>query len=181
MDRPPGVPRAFWTGNAASVRGAAYYGTFIALRTYLIRAVGLDDVQAGIVGRHVRRLDLPAAVLQPVPPPTGSASGKALMLAFGLLAAGYGTLGLFHTLGRVLLGLALIVSARFVKPVITGTVTKTSTPSTAPRPSASSTWCQHRLVHRQDDSGADPERAGCRERALLLRGGRPARADRRRP
>ena len=44
-------PRAFWTGNAAELcERAAYYGTFIALRTYLIRVVGLDDVQAGIVG-----------------------------------------------------------------------------------------------------------------------------------
>ena len=43
-------PRTFWTGNAAELcERAAYYGTFIALRTYLIRVVGLDDVQAGVV------------------------------------------------------------------------------------------------------------------------------------
>ncbi|RLE26899.1 MAG: MFS transporter, partial [Acidobacteria bacterium] len=43
-------PRAFWTGNAAELfERAAYYGTFIALRTYLIRVVGLDDIQAGVV------------------------------------------------------------------------------------------------------------------------------------
>jgi len=37
-------PRTFWTGNAAELcERAAYYGTFIALRTYLIRVVGLDD------------------------------------------------------------------------------------------------------------------------------------------
>ena len=42
-------PRMFWTGNVAELcERAAYYGTFIALRTYLIRVVGLDDVQAGI-------------------------------------------------------------------------------------------------------------------------------------
>ena len=42
--------RAFWTGNVAELfERAAYYGTFIALRTYLIRVVGLDDVQAGVV------------------------------------------------------------------------------------------------------------------------------------
>ena len=36
-------PRMFWTGNAAELcERAAYYGTFIALRTYLIRVVGLD-------------------------------------------------------------------------------------------------------------------------------------------
>ncbi len=43
-------PRMFWTGNSAELcERAAYYGTFIALRTYLIRVVGLDDVQAGVV------------------------------------------------------------------------------------------------------------------------------------
>ncbi len=43
-------PRTFWTGNTAELfERAAYYGTFIALRTYLIRVVGLDDVQAGVV------------------------------------------------------------------------------------------------------------------------------------
>ena len=47
-------PRAFWTGNAAELcERAAYYGTFIALRTYLIRVVGLDDVQAGLVGAYL--------------------------------------------------------------------------------------------------------------------------------
>ena len=43
-------PRMFWTGNAAELcERAAYYGTFIALRTYLIRVVGLNDVEAGVV------------------------------------------------------------------------------------------------------------------------------------
>jgi len=120
-------PRAFWTGNAAELcERAAYYGTFIALRTYLIRAVGLNDVQAGIVAGMF------GGWIYLLPFFTGAAADrigfrKALMLAFGLLAAGYGVLGLFHTLGPVLLGLALIVlGGAFVKPVITGTVTKTS-------------------------------------------------------
>ena len=47
-------PRIFWVANGAEFceRGA-YYGTFIALRTYLIRVVGLDDVQAGLVGAYM--------------------------------------------------------------------------------------------------------------------------------
>ena len=120
-------PRAFWTGNAAELcERAAYYGTFIALRTYLIRAVGLNDVQAGIVAGMF------GGWIYLLPFFTGAAADrigfrKALMVAFGLLAAGYGMLGLFHTLGPVLLGLALVVlGGAFVKPVITGTVTKTS-------------------------------------------------------
>jgi dipeptide/tripeptide permease len=120
-------PRAFWTGNAAELcERAAYYGTFIALRTYLIRAVGLDDIQAGFIAGMF------GGWIYLVPFFTGAAADrmgfrKALMLAFGLLTVGYGTLGLFHTLGPVLVGLALIVlGGAFVKPVITGTVSKTS-------------------------------------------------------
>jgi len=120
-------PRAFWTGNAAELcERAAYYGTFIALRTYLIRAVGLDDIQAGFIAGMF------GGWIYLVPFFTGAAADrmgfrKALMLAFGLLTVGYGTLGVFHTLGPVLVGLALIVlGGAFVKPVITGTVSKTS-------------------------------------------------------
>ncbi len=120
-------PKAFWTGNAAELcERAAYYGTFIALRTYLIRVVGLDDVQAGVVA------GLFGGWIYLVPFFTGAAADrmgfrKALILAFALLTVGYGALGVFHTLGPVLAGLALVVlGGAFVKPVITGTVSKSS-------------------------------------------------------
>ena len=120
-------PRAFWTGNAAELcERAAYYGTFIALRTYLIRVVGLDDVQAGVVA------GLFGGWIYLVPFFTGAIADRigfryALMLAFALLTAGYGALGMFSTLTPVLGGLALIVlGGAFVKPVITGTVAKSS-------------------------------------------------------
>ena len=120
-------PRTFWTGNAAELfERAAYYGTFIALRTYLIRVVGLDDVQAGIVA------GLFGGWIYLVPFFTGAISDrmgfrKALMLAFALLTIGYGTLGFVNTITPVLAGLALIVlGGAFVKPVITGTVSKSS-------------------------------------------------------
>lgn len=120
-------PRAFWTGNAAELfERAAYYGTFIALRTYLIRVVGLDDVQAGVVA------GLFGGWIYLVPFFTGAAADrmgfrKALILAFALLTVGYGALGVFSTLTPVLIGLALIVlGGAFVKPVITGTVSKSS-------------------------------------------------------
>ncbi len=120
-------PRTFWTGNAAELcERAAYYGTFIALRTYLIRVVGLDDVQAGVVA------GLFGGWIYLVPFFTGAVADrmgfrKALILAFALLTVGYGMLGVFHTLGPVLVGLAVIVlGGAFVKPVITGTVAKSS-------------------------------------------------------
>jgi dipeptide/tripeptide permease len=120
-------PRAFWTANSAELcERAAYYGTFIALRTYLIRAVGLDDVQAGLVAAYF------GGWIYLVPFFTGAAADRmgfrgALLLAFVLLTVGYGLLGAFHTLPLVLVALTLvIIGGAFVKPVITGTVSKSS-------------------------------------------------------
>lgn len=120
-------PRMFWTGNAAELcERAAYYGTFIALRTYLIRVVGLDDVQAGWVA------GLFGGWIYLVPFFTGAVADRigfrnALMVAFALLTVGYGTLGFFHTMAPVGVGLALIVlGGAIVKPVISGTVSKAS-------------------------------------------------------
>ncbi len=120
-------PRMFWTGNVAELcERAAYYGTFIALRTYLIRVVGLDDVQAGVTAGMF------GGWIYLVPFFTGAMADRmgfryALILAFSLLTLGYGTLGMFHTLGPVIVGLVLIVlGGSIVKPVITGTVSKSS-------------------------------------------------------
>ncbi len=121
-------PRQFWTGNTAELcERAAYYGTFIALRTYLIRVVGLDDVQAGVVAGP-----LFSGPIYLVPFFTGAAADrlgfrKSLILAFALLTIGYGMLGVFSTIAPVLFGLWLVVlGGAFVKPVITGTVSKSS-------------------------------------------------------
>ncbi len=120
-------PRMFWTGNVAELcERAAYYGTFIALRTYLIRVVGLDDVEAGLVAGMF------GGWIYLVPFFTGALADRigfryALMAAFALLTAGYSALGMFSTLGPVIVGLVLIVlGGAIVKPVITGTVSKSS-------------------------------------------------------
>ena len=120
-------PRTFWTANAVELcERAAYYGTFIALRTYLLRVVGLSDVQAGFVA------GLFGALIYLFPFFTGAAADRigfrrALILAFALLSLGYGSLGFFHALGPVLFGLLLVViGGAFVKPIITGTAAKSS-------------------------------------------------------
>jgi dipeptide/tripeptide permease len=120
-------PRMFWTGNAAELcERAAYYGTFIALGLYLTRVVGLDDVQAGWVAGMF------GSWIYLVPFFTGALADRigfrfALMIAFALLAIGYGMLGAFSTMGPVGVGLALIVlGGSIVKPVISGTVSKSS-------------------------------------------------------
>lgn len=120
-------PRAFWTANAAELfERAAYYGTFIALRTYLLRVVGLDDVQAGVVA------GLFGALIYLFPFFSGAIADRlgfrhSLMLAFGLLAVGYAGLGVVHAFWPVMGALLLIVvGGSFVKPVITGTAMKSS-------------------------------------------------------
>jgi dipeptide/tripeptide permease len=120
-------PRAFWFANASELcERAAYYGTFIALRTFLLRVVHLDDVQAGFVA------GLFGALIYLFPFFNGAIADRlgfrhSLILAFLLLSLGYGALGLVHTLGPVLLALLLIViGGSFVKPVITGTASKSS-------------------------------------------------------
>ena len=127
-------PRMFWTGNAAELcERAAYYGTFIALRTYLLRVVGLDDVQAGVVAAYF------GGWIYLVPFFTGALADRigfrpALMLAFALLTVGYGSLGVFTTLGPVLVGLTLVIlGGAIVKPVISGTVSKSSNEATRAR------------------------------------------------
>jgi dipeptide/tripeptide permease len=120
-------PRMFWTGNAAELcERAAYYGTFIALSLYLTRVVGLDDVQAGWVAA------LFGSWIYLIPFFTGALADRigfryALMIAFVFLTLGYGTLGFFNTMAPVGVGLALIVlGGSIVKPVISGTVSKSS-------------------------------------------------------
>jgi dipeptide/tripeptide permease len=120
-------PRAFWTANLVELcERAAYYGTFIALRTYLLRVVGLDDVQAGGLA------GLFGALIYLFPFFTGAIADRmgfrsSLLVAFGLLTAGYGLLGVFHALNPVLLALFLVVvGGSFVKPVITATASKSS-------------------------------------------------------
>jgi dipeptide/tripeptide permease len=120
-------PATFWTANLVELcERAAYYGTFIALRTYLLRVVGLDDVAAGYTAGVF------SALIYLFPFFTGAISDRigfrvSLILAFALLTVGYGALGMVHTLPPVLVGLFLIVvGGAFVKPVISGTAARYS-------------------------------------------------------
>jgi len=120
-------PRAFWIGNGVELlERAAYYGTFIALVLYLTRVVGMSDAKAGLIG------GLFGAGIYLFPFFSGAIADRigfrnALILAFALLATGYGMLGFLHTEAPVLLALFLVVlGGSFVKPVITGTVARSS-------------------------------------------------------
>jgi dipeptide/tripeptide permease len=132
-------PGAFWSANVAELfERAAYYGVFIGLAVFLSDEYGFSDVGAGWVGAYY------TWAIYVLPTFAGALADRmgfrrALVFAFGTLAAGYLMLGGFGTgpalelLGRsgiqvgAIVGLTVIaVGGAFVKAVISGTVAKCS-------------------------------------------------------
>ena len=120
-------PRTFWVANSIELfERAAYYGMFIALSLYLSREVGFTDVEAGWVAAFF------AGFLYFAPTFTGAIADKfgfrnALMFAFAMLTGGYTVLGAFQTKPLTILALLLIlIGGSFIKPIISGTVAKSS-------------------------------------------------------
>lgn len=121
-------PQDFWMANLMELcERAAYYGFFIVLTLYLTDIVGFNDLETGFIA------GIFFAGLYFLPPFVGAIGDKigfknGLIVAFGLLTIGYFFLGVFHTKGLVILFLAIImVGGSFIKPLITGTVAKTTT------------------------------------------------------
>ena len=121
-------PMDFWLANFMELcERAAYYGFFIVLTLYLTDIVGFTDIETAIVAGVFY------AGLYFFPPFVGALGDKigfknGLVLAFGLLTIGYFFLGVFHSKGLVILFLFVImIGGSFIKPLITGTVAKTTT------------------------------------------------------
>ncbi|MBN2070618.1 MAG: MFS transporter [Candidatus Krumholzibacteriota bacterium] len=120
-------PRTFWAANTIELfERLAYYGMNVILVLYLTRRVGFSvEYSASITGIFIASLYL-------LPIPTGAISDKigfknGLFIAFSVLALGYAILGLIPSKMTVLIALSLIaVGGAFVKPVISGTIKKTS-------------------------------------------------------
>ena len=120
-------PRTFWAANTIELfERIAYYGMNIILAIYLTRRVGFGtELAVSITGIFISSLYL-------LPIPAGALSDKigfrnGLFIAFSVLAAGYGLLGAFPAKATVIVALALIaIGGAFVKPVISGTIKKTS-------------------------------------------------------
>ena len=119
--------RTFWVANGIELfERAAYYGAFIALVLFLTNVVGYDDIEAGWIG------GLFSALIYFLPLFTGAVADKigfrlSLILAFAFLSAGYFGVGAMPHKVPVLFFLALVaVGGSFVKPVVTGTVAKSS-------------------------------------------------------
>ena len=120
-------PKDFWLANLMELcERAAYYGFFILLTVYLTDLVGFSDVMSGTIS------GLFAGFLYFLPPFSGAISDRigfknGLILAFGLLTVGYFFLGVTHSKAAVIFFLiVLMIGASFIKPLITGTVAKTS-------------------------------------------------------
>ena len=120
-------PVSFWTANVIELcERAAYYSWFILVTVYLTSAVGYSDIQAGYL------TGLFAALLYLLPFLSGAFADrvgyrKALLLALLLLTVGYTGLGLLAVKHVVLLPMALVMlGGSLVKPIITGTVARSS-------------------------------------------------------
>ena len=120
-------PKEFWIANFTELlERAAFYGFYIAITLYLTNLVGFSDKETGIVAGVF------VASLYFLTPFAGAASDKfgfknSLIMAFGLLTIGYILLGLAPFKGTVIFSLMIIaIGGAFVKPLITGTVAKTT-------------------------------------------------------
>ncbi len=144
--------KAFWTANAVELlERAAWYGVFIAITLYLSRILGFSDIEAGVVSGVF------SAGLYFLPTISGAYADRigfrnALMLAFGLLTIGYGSMWALPTMleaadlveyGRevtftgleasnhkwlfVPIMVVVMIGGSFIKSVITGTVAKETT------------------------------------------------------
>jgi dipeptide/tripeptide permease len=126
--------KIYWTANTVELfERAAYYAVFIAITLYLTNIVGFNDVWAAWIGGVF------SAGLYLLPPFTGALADrigfrKAIILAFGLLTIGYFSLGAFPYKAIVLPSLLIVmVGGSLIKPVITGTIAKTTSEETRAR------------------------------------------------
>lgn len=120
-------PRTFYVANAIELlERLAHYGLYIGLSLYLVNVVAMTDKEVGSVLGNWRFV----ASLAPIP--CGAIADRltfkrSLVLAFVLYATAYGTIFLLPQKGPVIGALFLAAFAGgFLKPVITGTVVRTS-------------------------------------------------------
>jgi len=144
--------RVFWVANGVELlERAAWYGVFVAITLYLSRILGFSDMEAAAVSGVF------SAGLYLLPTFSGAYADRigfrnALLLAFGLLTVGYGSMWLLPTLfegaGLVTYGrdvvfhgldlswhkwlfipvmIVVMIGGSFIKSVITGTVAQETT------------------------------------------------------
>ncbi|MDH5743488.1 MAG: MFS transporter, partial [Candidatus Aminicenantes bacterium] len=121
-------PRTFWIANLMEFfeRGA-YYGLNSVLAVYLVDVLGFRQQSVGLLQSIVYALTY-------ILPIFGGALGdrlgyrKILLVAFSLLTIGYFAAGNFDTYGLIFLSLLIMATGSgLFKPLITGTVARTTT------------------------------------------------------
>ena len=121
-------PKEFWLANLMELcERAAYYGFFIVLTLYLTNVVGFSDTETGFVA------GIFFAGLYFFPPFVGAIGDRigfknGLLVAFSLLTVGYCFLGLVHgnKLAVLFFLFVTLIGGSFIKPLISGTVAKTT-------------------------------------------------------
>ncbi|MEZ4259868.1 MAG: MFS transporter [Polyangiaceae bacterium] len=122
-------PRTFYYANSIELfERLAHYGMYIGLSIYLTNVIKMSDIEVGAALGNFRFV----GSLAPIP--CGAIADRisfkrSLVLAFVLYATGYTTLYLAPGKGAAVGALLLVAFAGgFLKPVITGTVVRTSPP-----------------------------------------------------
>jgi proton-dependent oligopeptide transporter, POT family len=126
---PEPFPRTFYLANAIELfERLAHYGFYIGLALYLSKVVGMSDIEVGFTLGNFRLV----GTLAPIP--CGAIADRitfkrSLMIAFTGYSCGYATILLLPQRAFVIPALFLLaVSGGFMKPVIMGTVVRTSPP-----------------------------------------------------
>lgn len=126
---PEKFPRTFYFANAIELfERLAHYGFYIGLALYLRKVVLMSDIEVGSTLGTFR------AVGSLAPIPCGALADKisfkrSLQVAFTGYATAYATILFFPQKALVVAALILAaISGGFMKPVITGTVVRTSPP-----------------------------------------------------
>ncbi|MBX3213821.1 MAG: MFS transporter [Labilithrix sp.] len=130
--RPPPLekfPPTFYYANAIELfERMAHYGFYIGLALYLSTVVGMSDIEVGMTLGNFRFV----GSLAPIP--CGAIADRisfkrSLIIAFAGYATAYATILFLPQKGFVIAALMLAaISGGFMKPVITGTVVRTSPP-----------------------------------------------------
>ena len=122
------LPRTFWVGNVMELfeRGA-YYGMNAVLAVYLVEELGFRNQAVGFLQGFVYALTY-------IVPIAGGALAdrlgyrKMLLVAFSLLTMGYFIAGNVNSYGLIFLFLLVMATGSgLFKPIITGTVARTTT------------------------------------------------------
>lgn len=121
-------PRSFYVANGIELfERWAFYGLYVVLSLHLTSVVGLSDAQAGDVMALYAFFRLGPLIGGVIADRIGFKNALAVSLA--IYAVGYAVLGLAHDASMASLSIVLIgLAGALFKPIITGTVVRTSPP-----------------------------------------------------